>query len=622
MSHTRKIEDLFSNAKAGSKTAVTELMNYNSIVTLEKTDQIMLNIVLGQCYLHGYGVPSNKQIAYAKFSSAAELGDAYATRIAAYMVLIEDVKCDKQKISSAIKELQKQAKEGQVEAIFYLGLCLFHGYGMAKNSDEALTYLEKAADLHYVPAMYELGKFFTKKPSPETAASWFYNAISQKVLDYPIQQSAVAELRRLTLQYPNSGPTIYLYAKCLFEGREPFLKQNKQEAYRLFEIAAKQKFSLAQIMLGHRYAQGDGVKVNIYKAAEWYFCAAQRATPETLQVMNPVAALEELAKISNPHDRVLRNLAKCYQEGFGVNKSLETAITVLRRRAQVLFEAMRQNVLTNYNSNLYIMAGVYFAIYKKILQNHLALLRNQQVTLEIQVLLPILQSIDSIDMNGLIVNRELREELKKSRLCVAKDLTTLIQNYEILQLGIKRVAQQTKTYLLALKEKIPKTIFYIANWKFGYIPGAPEFTQGIPSGVKEILESLADLNETSGTTEVRNAWLKILDILEKRQQKKRHDTTTCFYNDTKSKLLECRLFTSVAETTASLVRQHSSPCAIPDSLECENAFSHFVEKGSYDDSIEGSPLLSPLSTNSIFPAEPAAPQVHRQPTSNNNFQLK
>jgi TPR repeat protein len=155
---------------------------------------------LGNCYFSGNGVEQNSTEAIKWYKKAASQG---------YLLAQEELnKIDKKEVNSssstpeiekakaalkkndyktAISILKKLSNQANPEAQFELAKCYQDGLGVTKNTSVAASWLNKAADLGYVPAYYALGQrneFGTDiTPNQEQAAKWYRKAAEQGHLE-------------------------------------------------------------------------------------------------------------------------------------------------------------------------------------------------------------------------------------------------------------------------------------------------------------------------------------------------------------------------------------------------------------------------------------------------------
>lgn len=104
---------------------------------------------LGLIYEYGKGIPSNLSRADDLFSKSAQEGSVYAMLGYAERYLREGN-------SKAISWYKKAAEEGDVEALYRLGLLHEAGVSTKLSYDEAIQYYQQAADLGYKPANHAL----------------------------------------------------------------------------------------------------------------------------------------------------------------------------------------------------------------------------------------------------------------------------------------------------------------------------------------------------------------------------------------------------------------------------------------------------------------------------------
>lgn len=113
-------------------------------------------------------------------------------------------------------------------------------------------------------------------------------------------------------------------------------------------LAAGSEDALALIELGRRYAEGDGVEQNDFRASEMYARAAAQGHPAGMSFFGQsllygrgaakdqpqaVAWFHKAAKAGFP--LAMHYLGECYVEGYGVQANLEEAVAWYRRGADL-----------------------------------------------------------------------------------------------------------------------------------------------------------------------------------------------------------------------------------------------------------------------------------------------
>ena len=153
-----------------------------------------------------------------------------------------------------IDEYLIEARRGDPEAQYNLGLCYIHGNGVDMSYEEAAKWLEKAAKQGHADAQYNLGVSYLKgqgvRQDYTEAVKWFSLAANKGNVD---------AMYNLATSYMNG------------EGTE----QNIEQAIALYEQASAKGHVKAQRVLGDCYFFGMGIPKDFEKAVEWYTLAAE-----------------------------------------------------------------------------------------------------------------------------------------------------------------------------------------------------------------------------------------------------------------------------------------------------------------------------------------------------------
>ncbi len=245
--------------------------------------------------------------------------------------------------AKAFKYLLGAAKLNDPEAFNAVGLCYKNGEGCKKDLEKAFEYFQKSADLNNPVGQYQVGLYLMEDPSyqksPDKAFLWLDRAATNGELEatktmikiytegkHPyFRKKSKAYLQEMAFYYEEllaqskdipmlrkvakiyyEGSTVakknpdkaafyfkilhdlkdpegyYGYGLCLLYGMG--VKQNIEEAKRLFELSAQEKHPLALTKLGDIYRMGMKVTVDNELAKKYYMEAARLQDMEA--VMN------------------------------------------------------------------------------------------------------------------------------------------------------------------------------------------------------------------------------------------------------------------------------------------------------------------------------------------------
>ena len=232
-------------------------------------------VELAMCFDTGKGVKQNKYDALGWYKEASEQGSKEAIEFLNGFYKNARIAADKgdkeaqrnmgscyangygveKDTIEAMNWFRKAAEQGHAEAQRVLGACYVTGYGVEKDTIEAMNWFRKAADQgdanaqNYIGACYAVGNVV--KLDYAEAAKWYRKAADQGYADAQ---------NRLGRCYENGNGVKLDYA----------------EAAKWYRKAADQGYADAQNNLGWCYAKGNGVKQDYAEAAKWYRKAAEQ----------------------------------------------------------------------------------------------------------------------------------------------------------------------------------------------------------------------------------------------------------------------------------------------------------------------------------------------------------
>ncbi len=269
--------------------------------------------VYSHCFLIGYGTEIDycESLKYAKKS--ADLGNAIATRLVAY--IYEKGIGVEEDLNIAFEYYKKAADLGEPGANTKVADFYYYGAVVEKNTEKAIEYYEKAISLGHIFAISKLANKLYELCEYERALPLF-------------EQAA---------EYGNDEG--YLYAAYMLSD-ETILPVNYEKAVKYYQILADKKNARAMNNLAVLYENGYGVEKNLHKAFELFKEATEnggnslefsnlgncyfygRGTEKDYQ-----KALEAFLKSHElgGEGKSYRLLYRIYNEGLGVSKDVEKA---------------------------------------------------------------------------------------------------------------------------------------------------------------------------------------------------------------------------------------------------------------------------------------------------------
>jgi|GEM_PF-1067782 len=244
---------------------------------------------LGIIYESGLGVEQDLQKAFDYFEQGVDAGNVKCLeKLACFfekgVVVEKDENKAKELYEQFFSKLQKQAIDGDVDAMYRMGDIYQHGFpqlGIPVYYQQAVEWYEKAANKGYMHAQAALGilyylglgvpKNYTK------AAEWYMKAAEQ-----------------------GDAAATYNLAGCYRLGRG--VEQNDELAAKYNQKAANMDMPEAQAELAGMYYLGSGVEQDYTMAVHWFKKA-----------------------IANGYENAYYGLGCCYYDGRGVEKDRQEA---------------------------------------------------------------------------------------------------------------------------------------------------------------------------------------------------------------------------------------------------------------------------------------------------------
>ena len=221
---------------------------------------------------------------------------------------------------------RKAADQGDARAQYILGLCYFHGEGVAKDAVEGLKWWRKAADQGDAEAQYQVGLLYR---------------------DGDVVAKDATEAMKWLRKAANQGDAKAQYEIALYYRYGKGVAKDAAEAVKWLQRAADQGDALGQYALGDSYFEGDGVPQNYAEALKWFRKAAGQGNiggQTKLGWMyyngqgmsrDAVESVKWYRKAAEQGDAISQNnLGFSYAEGEGVAKDPIEAVRWYRKAAE------------------------------------------------------------------------------------------------------------------------------------------------------------------------------------------------------------------------------------------------------------------------------------------------
>jgi TPR repeat protein len=329
---------------------------------------------LYEMYMTGQGVRKSKKKAFKYLKAAADLADVTIYHLMGYMY--EEGLGTRANESLAFEYYEKSANNNQVKGMYRLGLLLLKQKNKEKEHENAFYWLDKAAHMHYKPAikhcisLYEQGHTYVQKRSQlyldEMAFHYLELLAKTKDVEALIKVAKAYETGKTYLSANHQKAFEYYRILHELDEIDGYLGLGKSYLYGLWvdkdyqkakdylEIASSRNNVEAKTLLGDIYRHGYGVKADYNLAKEHYLGAAEANHVDALinlsllhyrnqiKNANPLQALTYInraVEMESPKAYFWKGL---YHElGIGVDKNIEEAMQAYKRAIQLGNNASR-----------------------------------------------------------------------------------------------------------------------------------------------------------------------------------------------------------------------------------------------------------------------------------------
>ena len=218
-------------------------------------------------------------------------------------------------MEESIAILEKKAGEGDVEAMFMLGVLFWDGTDVERNIEKSIKYYEQAIENGDTRSMFNLASLY----------DFAGEGIIPQNLSRAIELYTLAADKGEVCAQTNLG-VIYETGTGV--------PQDYSKAVDLYERAAAQGDFDAELNLGYLYEAGHGVDKDLHKASQLFMNAAENGDPDAQNKLGvyyeqglgglpvdpekAVSLYQSAAEQNNPDAQF--NLANMYETGTGVEK--------------------------------------------------------------------------------------------------------------------------------------------------------------------------------------------------------------------------------------------------------------------------------------------------------------
>lgn len=273
---------------------------------------------LGLIYRDGlYGVEESAHLAFTYFSSAADCGNNTAQLV--------------------LSELYEE------------------GDGVEQSNEQAIKYLEMAANANFVDAYFGLGRLLSKVERYDDAEKWLNLALEHLGSEHPDYTMALILLGDLYYEKDQNDPKVYEYnhkaairgssrAKFnlgyLYEDGIGGVGQDENQSLYWYRSAAKDGYAPAQCLVGRYYFDKEDYETAIpwlQRAVEQEHIRAKVLYSLCLTLIKkfPEKAYNLMREAANANDSEAQNyMGFFYEEGFSVRKNRGQAIVWYKKAAE------------------------------------------------------------------------------------------------------------------------------------------------------------------------------------------------------------------------------------------------------------------------------------------------
>ncbi|MFH1652873.1 MAG: tetratricopeptide repeat protein [Pseudomonadota bacterium] len=244
----------FSSSKTPSLQINDEVIK--ELQSLAEGNDAEAQLLLGIMYCNGQGVCKDYNEGLKWLGRAAEQGNLKAQSELGVFYLCG--LSEEEDLDEAVKWYSLAAEQGDADAEYNLGILCLMGYGVIRDyKEDAREWFGKAAAQGHQKA---IGALFGNIP--------FLTKNGYEKLDFHKTRYEAVHLGQVTAQLK--------LGLMYFRGDNKYAKQNYEEAFKCFSLAAEQGNVAAQCNLGFMYENGHGVKQDVDEAIKCYTVAAEQ----------------------------------------------------------------------------------------------------------------------------------------------------------------------------------------------------------------------------------------------------------------------------------------------------------------------------------------------------------
>ncbi|RLL50178.1 hypothetical protein D8Y20_12105 [Mariprofundus sp. EBB-1] len=299
--------------------------------------------VLARIYQQGQGLNADMEKAEQWLHQSASSGNAKAQFHLAELLLHSS---KPEAIQHVAGWYAKAAEQENMPAAARLGVLYALGEGVELNRDEALKWLQKAAESGLPSPQSNLGIMYAEAGNDALAASWLEKAAEQgdKVAQnnlavmYALGRGVKLDLKSTVKWFKaaaENDDALAQYNLALMYIRGIGLMQNEDVALELLKKAQTAAGFEAKLLLGMMYDLGHGIVTSSSDAEAWYQQASELGSEDALYNLAALyyrqlkykKAFDLFVQAAEKGDVEAQNtIASMYQNGQGVDVNIEQSI--------------------------------------------------------------------------------------------------------------------------------------------------------------------------------------------------------------------------------------------------------------------------------------------------------
>ena len=256
--------------------------------------------------------------------------------------------------NEAFNWYKRAAELGYIEAFNELGRYYYEGWGTEKNIPEAIKWYEEAAEEGNVNAYWNLGLVYEEVKNDERAFYWYKKAAESGFANaynnvgiyykngYGVEKNVEEAIKWYEKAAEQGNVNAYWNLGLVYEYEEV---KNNEIAFYWYKKAAESGMAKACNKVGIYYENGRGVEKNVEEAIKWYEKATEQGNVDAYWNLGIVYQYEEVKNdekafywykraAESGTAKACNKVGIYYQNGRGTEKNVEEAIKWYEKAAE------------------------------------------------------------------------------------------------------------------------------------------------------------------------------------------------------------------------------------------------------------------------------------------------